>query len=105
LLPPLLAGGVLLAGCGSSGSNHATTSTTFTNPAVAAQVQQCEVTIGAEPSLSPSLRHKLQGLCIQAGSGDKATVERAVAEICKDVVSAAVAPSNRARAVAQCAKR
>jgi hypothetical protein len=96
---PLLAAGVLIAGCGSSSSH-----TSATNPAVAAQVAQCEATISAEPTLSPTLKHRLVALCVEAGSGNRATVEKAAAQVCAQVVAAAVAPSKRAAAVAQCPK-
>ena len=99
-LVSLTAAAALLAGCGGS----STTATTFRNPAVAAQVAQCEATISAEPTLTSTVKHKLEGLCVEAGSGNKATVERAAAAVCAQVVAAAVAPSKRAQAIAACPK-
>jgi cytochrome c1 len=94
--------GVLLAGCGGS-SKHSST-TTFANPAVESQVAQCEATVSAQPTLSSSVKQKLEALCVKAGSGNKAEVEQAAAQVCAQIVSASVPPSKRAAAVAQCPK-
>jgi cytochrome c1 len=101
LLSAALAG-ALVAGCG--GGSKSPTTTTFKNPAVESQVAQCEATIGAEPTLSPTIKQKLEALCVKAGSGNKAEVEQAAAQVCAEIVSASVAPSKRAAAVAQCPK-
>jgi hypothetical protein len=100
-LPSLTVAAALLAGCGGASTSS---TTTFRNPAIAAQVAECEATISAEPTLSTTIKHNLEALCVKAGSGNKATVERAAAAVCAQVVGAAVAPSRRAQAIAACPK-
>jgi hypothetical protein len=100
-LVALLAAGALLTGCG-GGSKRSTT--TFKNPAVESQVAQCEATISGESALSPAIKQKLEGLCVKAGSGNRAEVEHAAAQVCAQVVAASVPPSKRAAAIAQCPK-
>ena len=120
-------GGALLAGCGSSSSSSsssapaATSSTASSstaaasssasggssianNPAVQAAVAQCKASINAAPTLSASAKTKLDGLCDEAAKGDPASLKKASAQVCVEIVKDTVPSSAQQAALAACPK-
>jgi hypothetical protein len=115
-----LAGGVLLAGCGSGGSTTGSRSAppgpaspgTVTapgprpkTPAQAQQaVQTCIHAVQAQRTLPPSVKAKLDTTCQKASSTDRAVLQQAAREICIQLVVASHVPAGlaRERALAVC---
>jgi len=124
-----LAGGALLAGCGSSSGNstsssQASSAAAPTVPAAAgtsstsaagtpggaasvAGVQQavtaCKSVIRAAPTLSASTKAKVEGVCNKAASGDEAGARRAAKEVCVEVINASPVPAvAKQQALASC---
>jgi ABC-type glycerol-3-phosphate transport system substrate-binding protein len=108
----LLAGAVLLAGCGSSsgssssGSTAATGSTSSsstastgaaTNPHVAAAIEQCKHGVSVLPTLSATTKHRLESICDKAASGDADAARTASREACEEIVKASPLPAGEAR--------
>jgi alkylation response protein AidB-like acyl-CoA dehydrogenase len=91
-----------LAGCGGSGNRSS--GSAITNPAVQAQVAQCEATINAQPVLSESIKRKLVAGCVAVARGDKATARRIAAQTCVEVIDDAVPPAERKQALKRCPK-
>lgn len=133
-----LAGGVLIAGCGSSSnstsssqssstpapssaaggttsSTPATTGTTSTSSptttsgvptspvGLAQAVAVCKSVIQREPTLSASLKAKVEGICNKAASGNLAGARAAAKEVCVEVINASPVPAAaKAQALAAC---
>jgi hypothetical protein len=116
----VLAGGVFVAGCGSSsssssssttsGSTPATTATTSTSsstapsgPGVAQAIAACKAVVQKAPTLSASVKAKIEGICEKAGT-DPAAARTAAKEVCVEVVNASPIPSGaiKEKALAGC---
>ncbi len=124
-------GGALVAGCGSSSSSSSAatsssssapagtaTSASSTasaggssggssvadNPAVKAAVAQCKASINAASTLSADAKTKLDGLCDEAAKGDPASLKKASAEVCQEIVKETVPSSAQDAALAACPK-
>jgi hypothetical protein len=125
----LAVSGALVAGCGSSSSSSSAASSTTTSSAPAATttssagssssstsastsaspvVQQavatCKTEINAQPTLSSSLKTKLLGICDQIASGNVASAKKIAAQVCQEVVKAAVPQAAQTQALAACPK-
>jgi hypothetical protein len=125
--------GVLVAGCGSSSTTSssqstvapastATTSTGATTstsaptstpsvptsvPTTAAGVAQavaaCKSITKSDPTLSASLKVKVEGICNKAANGDLAGAKTAAKEVCAEVINASPIPAAaKAQALAAC---
>jgi hypothetical protein len=122
--------GVLIAGCGSSSNSTSssqtssppatssaagtTSSTPATTPSVptslpttAAGVAQavavCKSVIQRDPTLSSSLKAKVEGICNKASNGDLAGARAAAKEVCAEVINASPIPAAaKAQALAAC---
>jgi hypothetical protein len=125
LVVPLLCG-ALVAGCGSSSSTTSSatstsapatsstngvgsTASTATSPSassgavVAGYVAVCKSIIEAAPTLSASVKAKLEGICKKAGSGDAAGAKTAAKEVCIEVIDATpVTGAPKEKALAAC---
>jgi hypothetical protein len=139
-----LAGGALLAGCGSSNSTSSSSSTpaqviSVTQPAtsgtsstsptttattksaaptstpniptsipttaagVAEAVAVCKSIIQREPTLSSSLKAKVEGICNKAAHGNLAAARAAGKEVCAEVINASPIPAvAKSEALAAC---
>jgi len=115
-----LAGGVFVAGCGSSSTTSQTTSQpAATSPAAStatgtpsvpstqaglAAVAACKAAIQAQSVLPSSAKAKLEGVCSKAASGDQAAVKKVAQEICEEVINRSPVPPGSAReqALAAC---
>ncbi len=134
LLAVAAVGGALLAGCGSSSSSSTTASSTpaassststaaptststaassssasgggsvANNPAVKAAVAQCKSSINAQPTLSASAKAKLSAICDEAAKGDPASLKKAEAKVCVELVKETVPAAAQAQALASCPK-
>jgi hypothetical protein len=122
--------GVLVAGCGSSGSTTSssttastpattttaakttstaanTTSTTATttssSAAVADYVAVCKAIIARVPTLKASVKVKVEGICSKAASGDVAGARAAAKEVCVEVIDASsVSGVTKEKSLAAC---
>jgi hypothetical protein len=120
LLVPLV-GGVLLAGCGGSGTaatrtSPAAKSTTkaappTTTPAkqpthltLAAAVAVCKRGVKAAPGLSANTKSELEGICDIGGNGTPQEALNAIPAVCKEVAEASplTTESSRKKAVSKC---
>jgi len=74
------------------------------NPAgVAEAVAICKSVIQREPTLSASVKAKVEGICDKAAHGDLAAARAAGKEVCKEVLKAAPIPGPaKAQAIAAC---
>jgi len=125
-----LVGAVFIAGCGSSSSTTssqsnstsapssattsstpASTATTSTSPTipssgsagVADAVAECKSVIQREPTLSASLKAKVEGICNKAASGNLNGARAAAKEVCVEIINASPIPSAaKAQALAAC---
>ena len=119
-------GGALVAGCGgSSSSSSAPAATTNSssaaptatssssasssgsvanNPEVQAAVAQCKASINSASTLSADSKTKLDGLCDEAAKGDPASLKKATAAVCQQVVKDSVPQSAQDAALAACPK-
>ncbi len=134
--------GVLIAGCGSSGSTSASnstpaqvsvtqpatttasTGTTSTSPTttstntpsvptsipttaagVAEAVAVCKSVIQRDPTLSASLKAKVEGICNKAASGNLAGARAAAKEVCAEVINASPIPAVAKEAALAACKR
>ncbi len=132
LLAGALLCGALIAGCGSSGNSTtsgstSTTSTTSSTPAaaatsstststpsttpgspvsaatLAAAVAECRSVVQHAPTLSSSVKSKVEGICNKAASGDLAGARAAAKEVCVEVINASPIPAaDKAQALAAC---
>ena len=74
------------------------------NPAVQAAVAQCKASINAASTLSADAKTKLDGLCDEAAKGDPASLKKASAEVCQEIVKETVPSSAQDAALAACPK-
>jgi uncharacterized protein YceK len=132
-LSVLLAVAAVIGGCGSSSSSSssapaassssttaASTANTGTssagtttptggssisdNPAVKAAVAACKQRINAVPNLSADAKSKLTTLCDKAASGDEASVLKAAAQVCQEIVKQSIPQAAQQQALASCPK-
>jgi hypothetical protein len=117
-----LAGGVLIAGCGSSSTSTTTTSQSTTTaaattassgtavPAVSdsAAVQQavaaCKHGVQSATGLSSSSKAKIESICDKAANGDVNAAKEAARELCIEIVNASPVPAGsiKEQAIAAC---
>ncbi len=116
-----LAGGAILAGCGSSNSASSQTTPTASSQTSAtstatgpvaltpAQAQQavatCKRGIQAQSGISASAKAQLEKTCEKAASGNPAALQSVAREVCVGLVNASHIPAGaaRERALAICA--
>ena len=89
-----------------------TTSTTASTPSssvpssaagVAEAVAACKSIVQREPTLSSSVKSKVEGICNKAANGDLEGAKAAAKEVCKEVINAAPIPSSaKAQGIAAC---
>jgi hypothetical protein len=132
-LAVVLLSGALIAGCGSSGSTTSSStnsgstdssSTAASKPAStptvpsaasvgsfsAAQLAQalatCKSVIHKDPTLSSSLKRKVEGICNKAASGNLAGARAAAKEVCLEIINGSPIPAGpyKQEAQAACAK-
>jgi hypothetical protein len=129
----VLACGALIAGCGSSGSTDssstaATSSTKAPSKSVQAAaasalaraasggavgaaklaqaVAACKTVIHTDPTLSATLKGKIEGICNKAASGNIAGARAAAKEVCLEIINGSPIPAgpDKQQALAACAK-
>jgi hypothetical protein len=94
----------------SPASTSSTASTPSTTPAItggtagAAQYATvCKSIIQHEPTLSGSLKGKLEGICAKAADGNLAAARAAAKQVCVEVINATPLPAaDKAKALADC---
>src|SRR3982074_2099181 len=95
-------------GTGSSGSSGSSSTTggsgVANNPTVKAAVARCKQSIASAPTLSGDAKTKLQALCAQAAQGDPASLRKATAQVCEQIVKETVPASAQTAALASCPK-
>jgi hypothetical protein len=117
-----LVGGVFVAGCGSSSSSSSssassstsapsseTTATTSSTPAttstsststpsgaVSAAVAECKSAVKLAPTLSSSVKAKIEGVCAKAAT-DPQAARQAAKEVCVEVINASPIPAGVAK--------
>ncbi len=121
----VLAGGVLVAGCGSSSTSTTTTSQSTTsaaattvgsgstvpavanNPAVQEAVAACKHGVQAASGLSSNTKTKIEGICDKAASGDANAAKEAARELCIELVNASPVPAGsiKEQALSECRTR
>jgi hypothetical protein len=70
---------------------------------VAQAVAVCKSVIQREPTLSASLKVKVEGICNKAASGNLAGARAAAKEVCAEVINASPIPAAaKAQALAAC---
>ena len=81
-----------------------TTSTAAPNPAVVAQYADvCKAIIKSVPSLSATVKAKVEGICNKAAKGDEASARAAAKEVCVEVISASPIPAAaKQKSLAEC---
>jgi hypothetical protein len=105
-----LAGGALVAGCGSSSKSTSSSQTTSTGaspptPLTAQQVATCKHNIQALSTISASAKTKLElRICKSVAFGTQAAQQKAVQDACVELVNALHVPAGaaRERALAVC---
>lgn len=79
------------------------TSVPTTAVGVAQAVAACKSIVKSEPTLSASLKVKVEGICDKASSGDLAGAKTAAKEVCAEVINASPIPAAaKAQALAAC---
>jgi hypothetical protein len=79
------------------------TSVPTTAAGVAQAVAACKSIIQSEPTLSGSLKAKVEGICNKAASGDLAGARTAAKEVCAEVINASPIPAAaKSQALAAC---
>lgn len=133
LLVVAAASGALVAGCGSSSSSTPVTASSSStssssssapaatstaspssstsggsglasNPSVIAAVARCKASINSVPTLSASAKNKLATICDQAAKGDPASLKKAAAQVCVELVKDTVPVAAQTAALASCPK-
>jgi hypothetical protein len=116
--------GAFVAGCGSSSSSTTSSSTSVAAPAtsstaatsptttpsgaataagIAQYVAVCKSIIQREPTLSASVKAKVEGICNKAASGDLEGARKAAKEVCVEVIDASPIPAAaKAQALTAC---
>jgi hypothetical protein len=74
------------------------------NPTVKAAVAKCKSSINAAPTLSASSKAKLVTICDEAAKGDPASLKKAEAQVCQQLVKDTVPAAAQAQALASCPK-
>ena len=105
-----LAGGALVAGCGSSSKSTSSSQTVAPassatgGPSVAQAVAACRQVVRIELALSPSVKAKVEGICNKAAAGDLEGARKAADEVCTQVIDASpvLTGEAKARALAAC---
>jgi hypothetical protein len=70
---------------------------------LAQAVAVCKSVIQREPTLSASLKAKVEGICNKAASGNLAGARAAAKEVCVEVINASPVPAAaKAQALAAC---
>lgn len=100
------------ASTASSGTSSAAGSTTTpsggsaiaNNPAVQAAVASCKQRVQSAPGLSADAKSKLATLCDKSASGDEASVLKAAAQVCQDIIKQSVPQAAQQQALASCPK-
>ena len=84
-----IAGGALLAGCGSSSKPSTSTGqSTLEQSAVGQQaVASCKRSVQAQKTLSATDKEKLDKICDKAASGNPATMQQVAHEACVELVN------------------
>lgn len=109
-LVAVLAGGALVAGCGSSNnSTSSSTSSSQSSTATSAQARQqavehCKHGIQALPSISASAKASLEQSCGKMASGSQTAQQEITKQVCVELVNASHIPAGaaRERALAVC---
>ena len=79
------------------------TSVPTTAAGVAQAVAECKSIIQRDPTLSTSLKAKVEGICNKASNGDLAGARTAAKEVCAEVINASPIPAAaKAQALAAC---
>jgi|SRR5271165_963646 len=86
-----IAGGALLAGCGSS--SNSSTSTPTTSAVGLQDVAACKHSVQTQTTLSASAKGKLDAICDKAASGNPATEHQVAHEACVELVNASHLPA------------
>jgi hypothetical protein len=88
----------------SSSTPTPSSSTAAPNPAVVAQYADvCKAIIKSVPSLSATVKAKVEGICNKAAKGDEASARAAAKEVCVEVISASPIPAAaKQRSLAEC---
>ncbi len=129
LLSVTLVGGALLAGCGSSSTTSssqssstsapsapasaATSSSSTSTPstpagvpssaAVQEAVAACKSSVHSAPTLSASVKSKIEDICNKAASGNLEAAQKAAKEACTEIVNASPVPASaKEAALAAC---
>jgi hypothetical protein len=103
-----LAGGVLVAGCGSSSKSTSSSQTTAARPATPLNAQQraaCRRAIQTQSTISASAKAKLERrICEKAPPSNQAAQQKEIQEACVELVNASHIPAGpaRERALAVC---
>jgi hypothetical protein len=92
------------ASTSSAASTPSTTPTVPTGTPGAAQYAAiCKSIIQHEPTLSGSLKGKLEGICAKAADGNLAAARTAAKQVCVEVINATPLPTaDKAKALADC---
>ncbi|HEV3046969.1 MAG TPA: hypothetical protein VGY13_06365 [Solirubrobacteraceae bacterium] len=91
-----------------SSAPNSTTSTQPTTPALGASAAAqyasvCKAIIKSAPSLSATVKGKVEGICAKAAKGDEAGARAAAKEVCVEVIDASPIPTAaKRRALAEC---
>jgi hypothetical protein len=130
LVAVVAVGGALMTGCGSSSSSSSapasssgssssaapaasssasTTSASAgsglaSNPTVVAAVARCKASINSAPTLSASAKSSLATICDEAAKGDPASLKKAEAKVCVQLVKDTVPAAAQTQALASCPK-
>jgi hypothetical protein len=67
-------------------------------------VARCKSSINAAPTLSASAKAKLATICDEAAKGDPASLKKAEAKVCVELVKDTVPASAQTQALASCPK-
>ena len=95
-----LAGGALVAGCGSSSNSTSSSQTTATaakGPTGQQAVELCKHSIQAQTAISASAKAKLEKACAKAASGTQAALQEVAKQECVELVNASHLPAGPAR--------
>jgi len=67
-------------------------------------VARCKASINAAPTLSASAKSKLTTICDEAAKGDPASLRKAEAQVCVELVKDSVPAAAQTQALASCPK-
>jgi hypothetical protein len=88
----------------SASTPTSSSSTAAPNPAVVAQYADvCKAIVKSVPSLSATVKAKVEGICNKAAKGDEASARAAAKEVCVEVISASPIPAAaKQKSLAEC---